>query len=90
MNTIDRIKKAIKEGNFKIGYNTTVKALKNGKAELVVIANNAPEGVKKEIENLGKVAKSEVEVFEKSNIELGATCKKPFGVMLVAVTREKK
>lgn len=90
MDAIERVKKALKSKTLTIGYNTTIRALRTGKAELVVIANNTPASTEKEIEHLAKVAGTELSKFEKSNLELGAACKKPFGVMIVAVTREKK
>ena len=90
MNTLDKIKKALKDGNITLGYNSSVKALRTGKAELIVLANNSPEHVVSEVKSLAKVASVPLEIFDKSNVELGATCKKPFGVSIVAVTREKK
>lgn len=90
MNTIDKLKKAIKEKTLVIGLNSTVKSIKKKLVELVVLANNTPLHVREEIKHLSSVSEIELVEFDKSNIELGATCKKPFGVMIVSIKRGKK
>ena len=83
MNTIDAIKKSMKSKTLVIGYNSTVRLLKNNKLSLVVIAKNAPEHVKDELKSLSKINNIDFVESDKSNIELGATCRKTFGVMVL-------
>ena len=90
MNAFDSIKKAMKDNNLIIGYNRSIKALKTSKAELIILANNTPARILSEVKSAAKVANIPIEVIDKSNVELGATCKKPFSVSIVSVLREKK
>ncbi|KQM10342.1 hypothetical protein SDC9_139615 [bioreactor metagenome] len=74
------LKAAITTGEVEFGVMQTEKAVKSGKAQMVIVANNCPSkalvagdsGVK-------------VHVFEGNNMELGALCGKPFSVSALAV-----
>lgn len=74
------LKAAITTGEVEFGVMQTEKAIKSGKAQMVIVANNCPSkalvagdsGVK-------------VHVFEGNNMELGALCGKPFSVSALAV-----
>lgn len=89
MNTIDMIKKGMKEKTLVIGYNSTIRLLKKNILKLVVLASNAPKEVKEELENLSKIAEVEYVESSKDNLELGATSRKPFGVMVLSIKSEK-
>ena len=43
-----------------------------------------------DVKHLANISAIECVDFDKTNIELGATCKKPFGVMIVSIRRGKK
>ena len=74
------LKAAITTGEVEFGVMQTEKAVKSGKAQLVIVASNCPSkalaagdiGVK-------------IHVFEGNNMELGALCGKPFSVSALAV-----
>ncbi|MBN1923964.1 MAG: ribosomal L7Ae/L30e/S12e/Gadd45 family protein [Nanoarchaeota archaeon] len=89
MNTIEEIKKAMKDKKLIVGQKSTVRMLKSKKTSLVVVSSNAPAAVKKELENLSRIAGAEFVDSEKNNLELGATCRKPFGVMVLSVKSGK-
>ena len=75
------LRKALKTGKVYLGSRGTIKALKNGEAKLVLIANNCPEEIKNEI----KSHETPVLEFKGTNTELGAICGKPHSVASLAI-----
>lgn len=63
-----------------MGYKSTVKAMRNGKAKLVVIAGNTPVLRKSELEYYAMLSKTQVYYFQGGNNELGTVCGKLFRV----------
>ena len=57
----------------------TVKAVKDGKAQMVVISRNCPSA-----ELRGDIG-VKVHVYEGNNMELGAMCGKPFSVSALVI-----
>lgn len=47
-----RLKLVVKTGKYSLGYRSTLKTLRSGKAKMVIIANNCPPLRKSEIEYL--------------------------------------
>ncbi len=78
------LRRAIKTGEVYVGSKRTLKAVRDGKAKMVVVAKNCPEDV------MEKLKKHEVKVvtFEGTNMELGAICGKPFSVAALAIINE--
>ncbi|MFA5332986.1 MAG: ribosomal L7Ae/L30e/S12e/Gadd45 family protein [Candidatus Nanoarchaeia archaeon] len=87
MNAIDSIKKAISDNKLLIGENSTKRALKGGKISMVVVSKNVPSVVEKELESLCKIGKCEFAKLDKDNLELGVTCRKPFGVSVLSIKK---
>jgi ribosomal protein L30E len=87
MNVIDNIKKAINDNKLLIGQNSTKRALKAGKVSMVVVSKNVQNIVEKELESLCKIGKCEFAKVEKDNLELGVTCRKPFGVSVLSIKK---
>lgn len=75
----------IKLGKYSLGYKSTVKALRNGKAKLVVIAGNTPVLRKSEIEYYAMLSKTQVYYFQGGNNELGTVCGRLFRVGTMAI-----
>lgn len=74
------LKAAITTGHVEFGVYQTEKAVKSGKAQLVIISKNCPS------ETLtGNDVGVKVHVYEGNNMELGALCGKPFSVSALAV-----
>ena len=73
------LKAAITTGKVEFGVDQTEKAIKAGKAQMVILSRNCPSKVL--TENIGV----KVHVFEGNNMELGALCGKPFSVSALAV-----
>lgn len=81
-----RLALVMKSGKVLLGYKQTVKSLRQGKAKLVIIANNTPPLRKSEIEYYAMLAKTGVHHYSGNNIELGTACGKYFRVCTLAIT----
>lgn len=73
------LKAAITTGKVEFGADQTEKALKAGKAQMIVLARNCPS------ETLKTQTDVKVHIYEGNNMELGALCGKPFSVAALAV-----
>jgi large subunit ribosomal protein L30e len=84
---VDKVlKSTVKKGKVKIGTKETKQALKNGKAKLVVIAENCPHET--EITSFAKKKKIPVYNYKNNSINLGYTCGKAFAVSVFAVMED--
>jgi len=81
-----RLALVIKSGKYNLGYRETIKQLRQGKAKLVLLANNTPQLRRSEIEYYAMLAKTGVHHYNGSNIELGTACGKYFRVGCLTVT----
>ncbi|KAL5278120.1 rpl30 family protein [Megaselia abdita] len=81
-----RLALVMKSGKYCLGYKQTLKTLRQGKAKLVLIASNTPALRKSEIEYYAMLAKSEVQHYSGTNIELGTACGKYFRVCTLSIT----
>jgi large subunit ribosomal protein L30e len=73
------LKSAISTGQVEFGIGQTEKAVKSGKAQMIILARNCQSDFLK-----GDV-KVKVHIYEGNNMELGALCGKPFSVSALAV-----
>merc|ERR1711915_1094361 len=69
-----RLQLVMKSGKYSLGYKTTLKTLRQGKAKLILISNNCPALRKSEIEYYAMLAKTGVHHFHGDNNELGTAC----------------
>ncbi len=76
---------AIKTGEVVLGSKRTIKLVLHGKAKLVVIAENAPPELKRDIEYYAKLSGIPVYRFKGTNYELGTLVGKPFSVAMLAI-----
>jgi len=78
------LRRALRTGEVYIGSKRTIKALRDGKAKMVIVARNCPEDV------LETIKKFEVKTvtYDGTNLELGAICGKPFSVAALAIVNE--
>ncbi|KAL2114532.1 hypothetical protein VUR80DRAFT_6017 [Thermomyces stellatus] len=75
----------LKSGKVTLGYKTTLKTLRNGKAKLVIIAQNAPPLRKSLLEYYAMLAKAPVHHLAGTNIDLGNACGKTFRTSTMAI-----
>ena len=57
-----------------MGYRETIRQLRQGKAKLVILADNTPQLRRSEIEYYAMLAKTGVHHYKGDNIELGTAC----------------
>merc|ERR1739838_45947 len=69
-----------------LGYRETIRQLRQGKAKLVILADNTPQLRRSEIEYYAMLAKTSVHHYKGDNIELGTACGKYFRVGCLTVT----
>jgi len=80
-----RLALVMKSGKVTLGYKSTLKSLRSGKAKLVIIAGNTPPLRKSELEYYSMLAKTNVHHFSGNNIELGTACGKLFRCSTLAI-----
>lgn len=71
-----RLQLVMKSGKYVLGYKQSQKMIRQGKAKLVILANNCPALRKSEIEYYAMLAKTGVHHYSGNNIELGTACGK--------------
>lgn len=81
-----RLALVVKSGKYTLGYKSTLKTLRQGKAHLVIIADNCPPLKKSEIEYYAMLSKTGVHHYSGNNIDLGTACGKYFRVSCLSVT----
>ncbi len=74
------LKSAITTGQVEFGVDQTEKALKSGKAQMIILSRNCPSELL-----TGTDIGVKVHVYEGNNMELGALCGKPFSVSALVV-----
>ncbi len=82
------LRMAIKTGKVGFGSKEAIKALKHGKAKMVIVAANAPKEIKDDILYYAKLSKTPVYVFQGTSVELGTVCGKPFMVAAITIYNE--
>ncbi|KAA6413276.1 MAG: hypothetical protein LQ347_005321 [Umbilicaria vellea] len=80
-----RLALVMKSGKVTLGYKSTLKMLRSGKAKLVIIAGNTPPLRKSELEYYSMLSKTNVHHFAGNNIELGTACGKLYRCSTMAV-----
>ncbi len=83
--TTQELREAINNKNVIIGTKRTLKYLKLKEIKLVMLANNCPENIKRDIEQPAKLANIKLETFEGTGKQLGIFCGKPFAINTIAI-----
>merc|ERR1712070_1122146 len=76
----------MKSGKALLGYKSTLKSLRMGKAKLILISSNCPPLRKSEIEYYAMLAKTAVHHYSGNNITLGTACGKMFRTSVITIT----
>lgn len=85
MTLVEDIQTAIKSDKIIIGYHESINYIKTNKPKLIVIANNLPNSIKREIEYNAKISGDKLEIFNGTSRELGVICGKPFPVSTLVI-----
>ena len=78
------IKKMLKSGSVVVGTEKTMKNLKLGRVQKVLVSSNCPSSVEKDINYYSGLTGAEVHKLEYPNDELSVICKKPFSISVLA------
>ncbi len=81
-----KLQLVIKSGKYTLGWKSTMKAVRQGKAKLILVAANCPPLRKSEIEYYTLLSKTGVHHFAGSNNELGTACGRFYRVSVMAIT----
>eukprot|EP00013_Stygamoeba_regulata_P024701 CAMPEP_0177655160 /NCGR_PEP_ID=MMETSP0447-20121125/14789_1 /TAXON_ID=0 /ORGANISM="Stygamoeba regulata, Strain BSH-02190019" /LENGTH=107 /DNA_ID=CAMNT_0019159001 /DNA_START=73 /DNA_END=396 /DNA_ORIENTATION=- len=81
-----RLALVVKSGKYTLGYKSTLKAIRNGEAKLVIISNNCPPLRKSEIEYYAILSKTGVHHYSGNNIDLGSACGRYFRCSTLSIT----
>ena len=85
--TSTEIKKLIKAKNIIIGTDKSIKALKLGRVDKVVLSSNCAESTVNDINYYAALGKAETIKVKYPNDELGVICKKPFSISVLSVLK---
>ncbi|KAL7673248.1 hypothetical protein ACOME3_008116 [Neoechinorhynchus agilis] len=80
------IQLVMKSGKYVLGFKQTMKTIRNGKAQLVLLSSNTPGLRRSMIEYLAFLTDVGVHHYAGTNVELGAVCGRSFRVGAVAIT----
>lgn len=84
---IETVQTAIKTNKAIIGYKKSMRFIKTGSPELIVVARNISKKMKDGIEHNARIGGVQVEIFNSSSKELGVVCGKPFPVSTLVIKR---
>ena len=88
--TSTELKKMLKSGNVIIGTEKTLKSLRLGKVEKVLLSSNCPAKVERDISYYAGMSGTESYKLDYPNDELGVICKKPFSISVLAFIKGVK
>ncbi|KAI8825452.1 50S ribosomal protein L30e-like protein [Chytriomyces cf. hyalinus JEL632] len=80
-----RLALVMKSGKYTLGYKSTLKTIRNGKAKLLLISGNCPPLRKSELEYYAMLSKTAVHHYSGNNIDLGTACGKYFRVGVLSI-----
>ncbi|KAI9618571.1 hypothetical protein H4Q26_012392 [Puccinia striiformis f. sp. tritici PST-130] len=89
-NINSRLALTIKSGKYSLGYKSTLKSMRSGKAKLVLISGNTPPLRRSEIEYYAMLSKTPVHLYQGSNVALGTASGKLFRVGILTMYVAKK
>jgi len=85
--TSTEIKKLIKAKDLVIGTERTIKNLKLGRVEKVIISSNCAENTVNDLDYYAGLSKTETIKVNYLNDELGVVCKKPFSISVLSILK---
>jgi large subunit ribosomal protein L30e len=85
--TSTEIKKLIQAKKLVVGTERTIKSLKLGRVEKVIISSNCAENVVDDLNYYANLSKTETVKVNYPNDELGVICKKPFSISVLSILK---
>eukprot|EP01100_Stratorugosa_tubuloviscum_P011962 TRINITY_DN546_c1_g1_i1.p1 TRINITY_DN546_c1_g1~~TRINITY_DN546_c1_g1_i1.p1 ORF type:complete len:109 (-),score=55.64 TRINITY_DN546_c1_g1_i1:169-495(-) len=84
-NINSRLTLVMKSGKATLGHKSTLKALRQSKAKLLILSNNCPPLRKSELEYYAMLAGAGIHHYSGNNIDLGTACGKYYRTSVVSV-----
>lgn len=81
------VKKMLKSGSVVIGTESTIKNLRLGKVQKVMVSSNCPPNVERDIDYYAGLSGAELHKLDYPNDELSVICKKPFSISVLALLK---
>lgn len=88
--SLTEIKKILKSEDLIIGTEKTLKKLKSGKVQKVMVSSNCPPEVEGDINYYAGLCGAQVYKLEYPNEEIGTMCKKPFSISVLSLLKGAK
>lgn len=85
MDTSTELKRLLAQNKLVLGADETLKLLRQKKVQKVLLTANVDPAVRENAERLCKLAGVECQMIVQKSDEVGAICKKPFAISVVAV-----
>merc|ERR1711977_299922 len=80
-----RLALVIKSGKYQLGYKSTLKSMRSGKAKLVLVSGNCPPLRRSGLEYYAMLSKTPVHLYSGSNVALGTAAGKLFRVGVMTI-----
>ncbi len=87
---IKEIKKLLKSKEIVIGFERTVRNLRNGSVKKVFVASNCSEKARDDVERYCRIGGAEFVELGYPDEELGVVCKKPFSISVISILKGEK
>lgn len=88
--TSTEIKKLLKAKSLVIGTEKTLKSLKLGRIERIILSSNCPDKVAEDLNYYAGLGNVETVKVPYPNEELGVICKKPFSISVLSILKGAK
>ncbi|MDP3917408.1 MAG: ribosomal L7Ae/L30e/S12e/Gadd45 family protein [Nanoarchaeota archaeon] len=82
--SLQDLKDALKKKSLVFGSNSTIKNLKNGKTEVVFLANDCGKEIEDTISHYAGMANAKIIKLDKPRTEISIFCKKNFSVSVIS------
>ena len=87
MTVREDIKSALENDKVLIGKKRIIKDIKTKDLNLVIVASNCPDEIKKDLNHYAKIGEVNVQEFDGTSKELGTFCGKPFPIATIAIKK---
>ena len=88
--TSTEIKKLLKSKSLVIGTENTLKRLKLGKIDRIILSSNCPDKVAENLSYYAGLSNVETVKVAYPNEELGVICQKPFSIAVLSILKGAK
>merc|ERR550514_1599033 len=75
----------MRSGKVSLGYKSTLKSVRKGKAKIIFISSNCPTIWKTQLEYYAVLSQIKTQLYDGNNVDLGSACGKFFRVSCLAI-----